>query len=247
MVESTDTRLQLALRAACEVSAMQGLKFEQAVVLQNFSNVIIHLAPTSVVAKVSTTTGTIRAGDAWFAREVEIAKYLTVANAPIIPLSSALEPGPHHHLGLVLSFWEFVQILDEPFDPHQAGQALRRCHEALKGFSGELPVLALISEARQLLDRLITESEFTTTDAEMLLRVTQRLEPQLQQLPMQPLHGDTFWQRSQHHDQCAVDGLGRCDAWTDRVGFSFSRCVSLCIWYGSRQSGDGARWLWSIV
>ncbi|MGG6284735.1 phosphotransferase enzyme family protein [Leptolyngbya sp. AN03gr2] len=189
-MELTDTRLQLALRAACEVATRQGLKFEQAIVLQNFSNVIIHLAPISVVARVSTTTGTIRTGDAWFAREVAISKYLTAASAPIIPLSSELEAGPHHHLGLVLSFWQFVQILDEPFDPHEAGQALRHCHEVLKEFSGELPVLALILEAQQLLDRLIAESEFTTEDAEMLLRISERLEPRLRQFPMQPIHGD---------------------------------------------------------
>ncbi|MEP0919990.1 aminoglycoside phosphotransferase family protein [Leptolyngbya sp. DQ-M1] len=142
------------------------------------------------MARVSTTTGTIRSGDAWFTREVAIAKYLTAVGAPIIPLSSTLEAGPHHHLDLILSFWEFVQILEEPFDPYQAGQALRHCHEALKEFSGELLVLALISEARQLLDRLIAESEFTLADAEMLLQVSDRLEPQLRQLPMQPIHGD---------------------------------------------------------
>lgn len=190
MMESTDTRLQLALTAACEVAAAHGLKFEQAIVLQNLSNVIIHFSPTSVVARVSTTTGTVRIGDAWFAREVAVAKHLTAAGAPIIPLSSAIEPGPHQHLGLVLSFWEFVQIIEEPFDPYQAGQALRSCHEALTSFSEELPILGLISEAQQLLDQLINESQFEAADAAMLLRVSQRVAEQLQSLSIQPLHGD---------------------------------------------------------
>lgn len=183
-------RLQLAQRAACEVAAAHGLKFEQAIVLQNLSNVIIHLAPTSVVARVSTTTGTVRVGDAWFAREVAVAKHLTAAGAPIIPLSSAIDPGPHQRLGLVLSFWEFVQILNEPFDPRQAGRALRTCHVALQDFQETLPILALISEAQQLLDQLIAEAEFDAADVEMLLRISQLVAHQMQQLSMQPLHGD---------------------------------------------------------
>ncbi|MBD1845681.1 aminoglycoside phosphotransferase family protein [Cyanobacteria bacterium FACHB-63] len=189
-MEPIETRLQLAQRAVCEVATAHGLPFNQAVVLQNLSNVIIHLAPASVVARVFTTTGTVRVGEAWFAREVAVARHLTAAGAPIIPLSSEIEPGPHQHLGLVLSFWEFVQILDEPFDPHQAGRALRSCHTALQNFQGTLPILALISEAQQLLDQLIAQSEFDAAEAEMLLRVSQRVAHQMQQLPMQPLHGD---------------------------------------------------------
>lgn len=190
-MKSTDSlKLQLAHRSACEVAEANGLRFGQAIVLQNLSNVIIHLAPTSVVARVSTTTGTVRVGDAWFAREVAVARHLTAAGAPIIPLSSAIDPGPHQHLGLVLSFWEFVQILNEPFDPHQAGRALRTCHVALQDFQETLPILALISEAQQLLDQLIAEAEFNAADVEMLLHISQRVAHQMQQLPMQPLHGD---------------------------------------------------------
>lgn len=190
MVETTQARLGLALRAASEIAALHGLAFERVIVLQNLSNVIIHLAPTSVVARVSTTTGTVRVGDAWFTREVVVARHLTEAGAPIIPVSAEIEPGPHQHLGLVLSFWKFVQILDEPFDPFQAGRALRACHTALQNFQGTLPILALISEAQQLLDQLIAQSEFDATDVEMLLYVSQRVARQMQQLPMQPLHGD---------------------------------------------------------
>lgn len=190
MVETTQEPLRLALQAASEIAALHGLAFERAIVLQNLSNVIVHLAPTSVVARVSTTTGTIRVGDAWFAREVAVARHLTAAGAPIIPLSVEIEPGPHQHSDLVLSFWEFVQILDEPFDPFQAGRALRACHTALQNFQGTLPILALISEAQQFLDQLIAQSEFDATDVEILLRVSQRVVHQMQQLPMQPLRGD---------------------------------------------------------
>jgi hypothetical protein len=87
-------------------------------------------------------------------------------------VSFAIAAGPHQHLGLVLSFWEFVQTLEKPRDPYQPGQALRTRHEKLKEFHKELPTLALISEAQQLLDQLVAQSHFGAADAEMLLRVS---------------------------------------------------------------------------
>lgn len=185
-----DSRLNLAVRAASEVAAAHGLSFERARVLQDLSNVIVHLVPTPVVARVATTTGTVRQGDGWFAREVAVARHLAAAGAPIIPPSTVIEPGPHQHEGLVLSFWEFVEILDEPFDPSLAGRALRSCHEALIDFSGDLPILALITEGKQLLTQQIAESVFDWADAEMLVKVSEGWERRLAGLPMQPLHGD---------------------------------------------------------
>jgi hypothetical protein len=57
---------------------------------------------------------------------------------------------------LVLSFWEFVEILDEPFDPFLVGRALRSCHEALIGFSGDLRILALRAYPKNPLRRKMT-------------------------------------------------------------------------------------------
>ena len=58
----TDSRLNLAVRAASEVVAAHGLSLERALVLQDLSNVIMHLVPTPMVARVATTTGTVRQG-----------------------------------------------------------------------------------------------------------------------------------------------------------------------------------------
>lgn len=185
----TDSRLQLAIRAAGEVAANLGLPFDRAIVLQHRSNAIIHLYPTSVVARVATTTGTVRQGEGWFAREVAVARHLTAADAPIIPLSSVLDPGPHQHLGLVLSFWNWVEILEQPFDPYQAGRALRTCHQALKTFPGELPILALLSEARLLVQS--AAAAFFPADTALLIQIKERSQQQLSRLPMQPLHGDS--------------------------------------------------------
>lgn len=183
--------LQLAVQAASEAACACGLTFEQAVVLQSTSNVIVHLQPTAVVARVAAIPSTIRAGDAWFSREMAVAKHLAAASAPIIPPSRQIDPGPYEHSGLVLSFWDYVQILPEPFDPVLAGRALRVCHWALSSFTQELPVLALITEARRLLAQLTTEGAFGPADAELLAQVSAPYEERLRSLPMQPLHGDS--------------------------------------------------------
>jgi hypothetical protein len=185
----TESRSHLAIRAACEVAAGLGLTFERAIVLQHRSNAIIRLFPTDVVARVATIPETVRQGHDWFIREMAVARYLAATDAPIIPPSSDIDPGLHQHLGLVLGFWTFVEILEQPFDPYQAGQALRNCHQALKTFSGNLPTLALLTEARQLLVQTVA-AELSPADVDLLMQVGERSHQQLSQLPMQPLHGD---------------------------------------------------------
>ena len=187
------TSEQLAIQAASEVAIAQGIQFEQAIVLQNLSNVIIHLFPTAVVARVSTMTATQRQGDGWFAREVAVAEYLTQVGEPIVPTSRLITPGPHSHLGVVLSCWERVQVLESLPDSVQVGRSLFTCHQSLKGFSGDLSGLALLSEAGEILEQLIVQNLIDVTDIVMLRSVSARSMTTLMQFPLQPIHGDAHF------------------------------------------------------
>jgi aminoglycoside phosphotransferase (APT) family kinase protein len=188
---------QNAIRASCQIAKEQGLKFDEAVILREQSNLIIHLRPTPVIARVATTTATFRTGDAWLAREVAVARHLASVGAPVVSPSHLVDPGPHHHNGLVLSFWEFVEELPEPVDPATAGRTLRECHEALIDFNGELSILEPISESQQIFSQLLRQGAFSSADADMLQRINERLNKKLNQLnlqknlTMQPLHGDS--------------------------------------------------------
>jgi hypothetical protein len=186
-----ESRSQLAICAACEVAADLGLSFDRAIVLQHRSNAIIHLFPTAVVAKVGTIPQTVRQGDRWFVHEMAVARHLAAADAPIIPPSPDLDPGLHRHLGLALGFWQFVEVLEHPFDPYQAGQALRTCHQVLKTFPGDLPILALLTEARQLLTQPSIASAFSAADVDWLMQIGERSQQRLSRLPMQSIHGDS--------------------------------------------------------
>ncbi|AFY41373.1 aminoglycoside phosphotransferase family protein [Nostoc sp. PCC 7107] len=187
------SRLENAINAACAVAKQQGLNFAEAVILQDRSNLVIHLQPVPVVARIATTTGTVRFGDAWFAKEVAVASYLAAAGAPVVSPSNLIQPGPHQHNGFVLSFWEFVEEIDELPDATIVGQTLRDCHKALVDFASELTVLDPLNESESLLCTLISQAAFSLSDSKMLQAVNHRLKSRFQQLQlsMQPLHGDS--------------------------------------------------------
>lgn len=189
---ATRDRSRRAVRAAVQVAADHGLAVGDAVVLKDGSNLTVELQPASVVARVATTTDTVRDGDAWLGRELAIAGHLVAAGAPVVAPSREMPPGPHQHDGLVLSFWELVPLLEEPADPRAAGEALRTCHEALADFPGELPELGAFEEARSLVDRLSSDEALGDEDAALLTEVGDRLAARIDALalPMRPLHGD---------------------------------------------------------
>ena len=181
-----------ALRAAVEVADAAGLRCERPVVLRDHTNLLAHLSPAAVVARVATATAEMRRGDAWLAREVAVASYLADAGAPVVAPSRDLPPGPHHHDGLVLTFWELAEAVDAPLDARRAGRALRTCHEALAGFPGELPPLAVLDEAEDVVVRLAAEGVLDAGDAALLEGVGREVRARVAALalPWQAVHGD---------------------------------------------------------
>jgi hypothetical protein len=127
-------------------------------VLSDLSNVIVWLAPAPVVARVATSTAAVRAGRGrdWLARDVAVAGFLAERGADVVPPASEPPPGPHVEDGLCLTFWPFVEFdPDHPPSGREAGAALRRLHETLDGFEGELPPCStLLDECARLIDRL---------------------------------------------------------------------------------------------
>lgn len=222
-MEANDRRLQLAIRAATEIAQEQGVVFEQAVVLRNRSNAIIHLSPSPVVARVAMKTTSVRHGAAWLSREVAISRYLTSVGVPVIAPSREVAPGPEQRFGLVLSFWEFVEQTGEVVDSRAVGELLRTCHQALQNFRGELPVLERIREAERLLDQV--SPVLHPRDAEMLHRVSQRWQGKFEQLPMQPVHGDAHLGNFLNTKQGLVLGDWE-DTFIGPVGWDFA-CLQL--------------------
>ncbi len=74
-----------AVRAATTLAARLGVRSSAPVVLSNGSNLMLHLTPAPVVARVATLTALIRPNVVeTFAKDLAIAGYLTELGAPVV-------------------------------------------------------------------------------------------------------------------------------------------------------------------
>lgn len=160
--------------------------------IHDSSNLLVHLRPAPVVARVATATAEFREGDAWLAREVAVGAHLAETGAPVVPLSGELPPGPHEHDGFVLTFWQHVTLAPAPPDPLAAGEALREVHEALRSYRGRLPRLAAMGEAERMAPALRQRGLVSGDDAELIARAGRATLDAVEalDLPLQPVHGD---------------------------------------------------------
>jgi Ser/Thr protein kinase RdoA (MazF antagonist) len=154
--------------------------------------VLVRLDPAPVVARVASATGAVRRGDAWLRREVAVASFLAERGAPVVAPARELPPGPHHHDGFVLSFWELAREVDAPVDASAAGAGLRRCHEALADFdAGVLGGWSALDEALEVLADPSRELPFDADERRWLLSLGRSLAARLAKVgPPVAAHGD---------------------------------------------------------
>jgi len=184
-----------ALAAARAVALANSVVCEDAVVVAAGSNVLVHLKPAPVIARVMTGTAVLH-GDVerWLTREVAVGAFLGERGLAVSP-SDELAPGPYEYEGLWMTFWEFVE--HDPSRPppraHELGGSLRELHAALADFPGELGHL---SDVRDWLDRLLAElrpsPRLSAQDRDVLRSRLQELTPTVfeSSLPAQAIHGD---------------------------------------------------------
>jgi len=146
------------LASAVRVAREQGLPGDDPEVLSSRGNVIVHLRPAPVVARVATLTAWTRSDPfRWLAREVAVAGYAAGQGGPVVAPTALADPGPHWSNGLAVSLWAWVPPSQARPGPTEIGEALARLHLAAAGFPGELPVLsplrALITDGLAALER----------------------------------------------------------------------------------------------
>lgn len=193
---------QRALTAAGAVASAHGLKLNEAVVIHSRSNVLVHLRPAPVVARVM--TGTVALHDdprKWLEREISVLEFLAPSGLAVSP-SRLIAPGPHCHDGLWMTFTEWIGEVEpgaevQPTahlnDPRGLGRTLRDLHDELQPFEGELGGLG---ELREDIERLL--GQLRPADAQESDTISS-LREQLDMLrtvvfesslPTQALHGD---------------------------------------------------------
>ncbi|HEY2437756.1 MAG TPA: phosphotransferase, partial [Solirubrobacteraceae bacterium] len=185
-----------ARNAAVAIAAAHALAYEEAVVVHSGSNVLVHLRPLPVVARVM--TGTVVLHDdprRWLEREVSVLEFLAPSRIAVAP-SSLIAPGPHQHDGLWLTFTELVPDVERrnfPADASRLGQVLRDLHDRLLTFDGELGTVNDLRDDIERLHRLLRPTEVLAATAISSLRTRlDALEDTVfgTALPTQPLHGD---------------------------------------------------------
>jgi Phosphotransferase enzyme family len=123
--------------AAVRLAQRLGLPCDEPVILSNRGNLLLHLAPAPVVARVATLTARSRRDPfEWLTREVAVAGYVASHGGPAVP--PAEDAGPHWQDGFAISLWEHVRELDTLPGPADVGSALARLHRIARGCRAEL-------------------------------------------------------------------------------------------------------------
>jgi hypothetical protein len=115
-VTADETGEASSVAAAQAVAREHGVACDEAVPIAAGSNVLVHLKPAPVVARVMTGTAVLHDdAEQWLAREVAVAAFLAERTDSVVPPSDIPPPGPHEQDGLWMTMWKFV--------PRRAGSA----------------------------------------------------------------------------------------------------------------------------
>jgi phosphotransferase family enzyme len=157
-----------------------GLAFDEGVVLGEGMNVLVHLRPAPVVARVTRLGHLVRPPEA-LAGGVALAKAL---GDHAVPPSGLIDPGPHVDAGRYVTFWTYRT--GPTASAAEAGQALRTFHETAEAYTGTLRSFDPRPDALRVADLVGGEA------GEILRDAANRLT--LPTLPQQPIHGDAHFE-----------------------------------------------------
>ncbi len=178
-----------AIEAAAGVARGLGLRVRDPVVLRDLTNVLVHLAPAPVVARVPVTFARLR-GRAWLTKELELVASLHDAGLPVAGPVQDVPAGPHERGGFFVTLWAYVENDgDAQLDGAGAGLALRRIHEALEGADPDgLDHYARLDE----LAALVRTLDLDPRELDLLDRGLSAAAEAIAAIdaPLQPVHGD---------------------------------------------------------
>jgi Phosphotransferase enzyme family len=165
------------------------------VILADGANVIVHLTPSPVVAKIAASTTAVRPDvAACLQRELDVALFLSSKGAPVMPPSAEVPATTHRADGYVMSFWKYLPPTSTaPPDAATLGSMLRDLHAVLRSYPGVAPWLSPLGDISAFLAG--PQTVLSDADAAAMAEAFTRLTAQLAQLDGaldegQVLHGD---------------------------------------------------------
>ena len=189
----TISEAEAAVRAAVTVAARFAIDSTEPVVLADGANIVVHLRPAPVVAKVAASTPEVRSRvEDWLQRELDVSAFLAAEGAPVVPASPELPATTHQGDGHVMSFWRYLPPADpaRPLRPDEEtiGSMLRDLHAVLRRYPRTLPELAPLQDIPAFLAR--PQTQISEPGKAALAAAYVRLTAQLAPAPGQALHGD---------------------------------------------------------
>jgi hypothetical protein len=180
-----------AVAAAVAVATEQGLRVADATAVGTRSNVIVHLRPSPIVARVMCGTVVLHPDPyAWLTREIDVAAFLAERMTSVVAPTKEIDPGPYVSGNRWMSFWEHVEVRTTPLEALEIGLALRALHDALAEYRGPLPPRsAVLDEIDWLLNAVSGDEDVSELIAERQ-RLAEVIFEHEHATDQQPLHGD---------------------------------------------------------
>jgi hypothetical protein len=181
-----------AVAAATTLAGDLGLRGVEPRVLRDGSNVLVHLYPEPLVARVATLTAAVRPGvRRWLTCDIELATFLAARGLPVVQPSADPPAGPHDVGGITVALWRYT-----PHDPEalvgvaELVDMLGPLHGALRDFPGTLSPDGPAGDLSRVLAVLERDGVLDPGVLALLRAEGSRLGGLVAALPAQPLHGD---------------------------------------------------------
>jgi hypothetical protein len=160
--------------------------------LSNGGNLIIHLTPHPIVARIATVISKEDAENAYkiLDRELRVARHLQSKKVPVLLPTDLTNAGPYDVGGTWMTFWKYVPPIKlESPSPSEAIELINGLSRAMKDFVDELPVLGVWERTCQSAVRL---SKHSDQSIQALLNVFLRVDEQIriESSLLIPCHGD---------------------------------------------------------
>ena len=202
---SAPARQESAVAAAVAAARTLGLVVEEPRVLYDVFSVVVHLAPSPVVARVPTVLGrTVLADRSAQLRQMRLELQATAWLAGTgFPCVRPAHPEPLQAGGHALTLWELVEQLPDPVTEAESGAVVARLHAALATCPVDLDWLVPLDPS--VPDGIVQLADtrpgyVTADDVERALAEWAVLEPWatdptvhaavFPDVPVQPVHGD---------------------------------------------------------
>ncbi|MFH0522151.1 phosphotransferase family protein [Streptomyces sp. M41] len=155
--------LRRAVEAGRATASELGLQVDDVIVIHNSDRVVLRMIPCGVLARVAPSEH-LAASEF----EVEVARSLADAGAPVAELEPRVEPRVHVRDAFVISFWTYYEPVGSKITPADYADVLMRHHAALRQINLDAPhfsdrvarSLSEVNDRERSLELLDSDREF---------------------------------------------------------------------------------------